>query len=173
MVKLRSRKRSVLNLVGAGILISLIVAGIFSIGLTAYAWSQDLPIPQFLVNAGPFLLVLVTLINIGLSGLGFLEARKERRLTRESLIETRKQGMVETVVRTTEDLTQELQDDQARLEYATEQPVPYPVLPDFEDPSEELLSDISSYYPNIVQTFGNIKIFAQNTIRAVKKSKNN
>jgi hypothetical protein len=137
----------------ATILVSFVIAGIVGVAWTGYAWATGQNIPRTLVESGPFLLVLVTLINIGLSGLGFLEARKERRLTRQTLAEYRKDGIIETIVRLIETTNDQLQIDEIRLKQAQEAPVTYPVLKTAEEPEEELLQDLSPVYPEITADF--------------------
>jgi len=132
-------------------LVSLVIAGIAGIVWAGYVGVTGQNIPRALVESGPFLLVLVTLINIGLSGLSFLEARKERRLTREALRESRKEGVIEMLVLTAEALQDELRANESRFETDNENSSTYPALPTFEEPDEELLSDLSSHYPNLVE----------------------
>lgn len=144
---------SVWDLIWTSILISFVIAGIAGVILTVYAWGQGGSIPSFFVDSGPFLLVLVTLINIGLSGLGFLEARKERRLTRKTLAEYRKDGIIETIVQTIEVLTDELRSDEAELETTKDARTTYPKLWGITMPDEELLLDISPLYPDVTDDF--------------------
>lgn len=106
-------------------------------------------IPTFFVESGPFLLVLITLINIGLSGLSFLEGRKERRLTRKTLYESQKPGMVETLIRTTEPLLDSLSQDESVLNTTDGQVTKYTPLDDFRVPHEDLMEDLSYVYPNM------------------------
>lgn len=139
------------NSVWTIILVSLVIAGIAGVVWAVHAWATGQNIPRALVESGPFLLVLVTLINIGLSGLGFLEARKERRLTRETLRESRKEGIIEMLILTAEALQDELQANKSRFETNNGTARIYPTLPTFEEPDEELLSDLSSHYTNLIE----------------------
>jgi hypothetical protein len=138
----------------AAILVFFVVAGIVGVVWVGYAWTTGQGIPRTLVESGPFMLVLVTLINIGLSGLGFLEARKERRLTRETLRESRKNGVIEMIVLTAEAIQDELRANESRFKTDDGTSRTYPALPTFEEPDEELLSDLSSYYPDLVEDLG-------------------
>lgn len=136
------------------ILIPLVAAGVLGVGGTGIVWYRGGAIPSFLINAGPFLLVLVTLINIGLSGLAFLEGKKERRLTQDILNESRKDGVIETIVRSIEPLNERLEWDREDLCAPEGNHTSYKTLAFVGTPDYKTIRHVSYYYTNIIDDIG-------------------
>ncbi|NHN46387.1 hypothetical protein G9464_02065 [Halostella sp. JP-L12] len=146
-------ERSWIESIAGFVLAAFVITGVISIALVMYFNNS---IPNSYINLGPLLLVLVTLINIGLSGLGYLESRKERRLNRETLSEYRKDGIIELLARSTKRYMEGFYSDRRKINVETYE---FPLYGELEGVpisqflSEDIINDIEKHYPDIRDDF--------------------
>lgn len=151
-----SRVRHALRVLQDLVLWLIILAGILGVGWVALRWYTGASIPQFLIDAGPVLLVFVTMMYIGVAGLGYLESRKERRIARESLDLHRrdiklkeKSGIIDTITSSIDATTEQLQEDKSALSNTINGCQKYPELDDIDLIDKEMLHDIPDRYPDL------------------------
>lgn len=130
-------------------------------------------VPQYFIDIGPLLLVLVTLVYIGFAGFGYIEGRREREISRKSLqlLENdlqlqRKPSIVDTIAFSIDPIIDILEEDRQKLETITGSNRKYPVLDDIEFLDGDLLTQVPERDINLQYEMG-----AYNAVRKAYMAK--
>ena len=153
---LRQKIRSHLGLIPILFLWSITILGVVGVIVVIGGWYQGISVPQYFIDSGPLLLVIVTMVNIGLAGLGYIESRKERGLARQTLeIHERdiklkeKPAIIDTIGFSIEPTRESLEEDRSQLSQEINGYNVYPELEEVHWVNKELLQDLPEMYPDL------------------------